>query len=32
MAFYYFSRRRRLEEFRSDAPDWVRRLFRELNI
>jgi hypothetical protein len=30
MAMYYFSRRRHLESYRDDAPEWVRRLLSEL--
>jgi hypothetical protein len=32
MALYYFTRRRGLLDYRHDTPEWVLRLFRELNL
>jgi len=31
MALYYFRRRRHLESYRDDAPEWVQRLLKETN-
>ena len=32
MALYYFTRRRALERYRRDTPEWAQRLIRELNL